>query len=327
MVGRTENYKTHYRDYDILRQLKKHDSKRLCELAIIKAKDSLNIEIPNNTLFYDKNEHQKLWTEISRVFDKSQKESDFIRYFYDFMTQFSPDGNVYSEENVNHIKHYVKTAAEILESFGVDKKRNIIEFGSNSGILSFALQVFGQTVLCTDLHHGIVSNSINSYKAGTWVRENFIGINACDTFKFKEDDINNLQVFDDGIDAIIMRGTGILSIGCINIKRSLLSRALNKIKRIVFKNSCEAKQEMERRITNVEKNIEILLKIINREGIIFAKNENIFSGIKIERRIEMAERLKDRLSNKCDLKYKIEAEKYINPGWEEFIMTITCKKK
>jgi hypothetical protein len=320
MTAKTEGRQVRYSDYEILNQLKKYNSKRLCELAIIKIKEELNLSIPNLEITYDKNEHKELWNEISSVFNQEYEEFDFFKYFHDFISQFSPDSNVYTESNANHIKHYVKTASEIVKNIGFSKQESIIEFGANNGILSLALQLFGQSVFCTDLHHGIVSNSINSYRVGTWIRENFIGVNVCDTFKFKEDDISNLRVFDNGIDTVVMRGTGILTLNNTNARRRFISRVLNKVKRSVLRNNKES------RIKTVENNIQELAGIINPNGMIFAKNENIFCGFEMSERVEMLEQLKDKLSNECDLQFKIEEGKYINGDWEDFNITIICKK-
>lgn len=58
----------------------------------------------------------------------------------------------------------------------------------------------------------------------------------------------------------------------------------------------------------------------------FSPNENIFSGYDEKNRIELLERLKQKLSDQCDLSFKLETTKYINYGWNEFIVTLICRK-
>jgi hypothetical protein len=237
-------------------------------------------------------EHKEIWKEIKNCLNENQNNSEFFNYFDEFITQFSPQENKYTLNNVNHILNYLKTVLDLIEITNTNKKLNMVELGSNQGIISKTLQLFGHNILCTDLHHGIITNSINSYKVGTWIREVFIGINAVDTFKFKEDNLDNLCVFDSGIDVVLMRGTGIINIG-----------------------------------NNVKNNIIELLNIINKGGVLFAKNENIFCEYELEKRIEKLEQLSKDIIDICSIDYKIEEVKYINQGWESFNITIVCKKK
>jgi len=310
-----------FTEYEILRQLKSINGSRLCELAILKTLEDLGFDIASLSVTYVQEEHERLWTKVSDFLKIDHEESAFFKYFHEFITQFSPNANVYKLENVNHIIHYLNTIIELFEYLDINKSGNIIEFGANNGILSFALQTIGQKVLCTDLHHGIVSNAINSYKVGTWIRENFIGINAVDTFKFREDNINNLQIFENGIDAIIMRGTGIFCLGNSNSgQRTIISRVKRKIKKILG-------MDVETPLKIIEENINELLKILSQNGVLYAKNENLFSGFHIEKRIALLNELVKNISDKCEVTYKIEETKYINPGWEPFNITLICKKK
>ena len=289
-----------YFDYIVLNKLRKINSSRLCELSILKNLSEIGFEINNLSIAYSKNEHEEIWTEVINHLEQNKNNSDFFNYFREFITQFSPHDNKYDLDNVNHISHYIKTALELLDISNTTETLNIIELGSNNGILSKTLQLLGHNVLCSDLHHGIITNSINSYKVGTWIRENFIGINAVDTFKFNEDSINNLRIFDNGIDIIVMRGTGILNLRTGN------------------NDDC---------LYNIKNNISELLKVINKNGIIFAKNENILSGYDMEKRINLLKILSENIKDICSISYKIEETKYKNPGWELFNITIICKKK
>jgi hypothetical protein len=110
-------------------------------------------------------------------------------------------------------------------------------------------------------------------------------------FKFNEDNINNLCIFDGGI--IVMRGTGIL-----NLKKETNDECLYSVKN----------------------NIIELLNVTN-------KNENIFSKYDMEKRIKLLNILSDDISDICSINYKIEEAKYKNPGWELFNITIILKKK
>jgi hypothetical protein len=289
-----------YSDYIILNKLKKINGSRLCELSILKNLSEIGFEINNLSAAYSINEHEEIWTEVINCLEQNKNNSDFFNYFREFITQFSPHNNKYDLNNTNHISHYIRTALELLEISNTAETLNIIELVSNNGILSKTLQLFGHNVLCSDLHHGIITNSINSYKVGTWIRENFIGVNAVDTFKFNEDCINNLRIFDNGIDIIVMRGTGIPNLRTGN------------------NDDC---------LYNIKNNISELLKVISKNGMIFAKDEYIFSEYDMEKKNNLLKILSEDVKNICSISYKIEEVKYKNTGWEPFNVTLICKKK
>jgi hypothetical protein len=324
-----------YSDYDVLNNLKKINGGRICELAIIKYLKELGFDINKLAVDYSLNEHEKIWEEITGFLEKNENISDFFSYFKDFISQFSPHGNKYDLKNVNHITYYLQTVLELLDIVNTDAVLNIIELGSNNGILSKAVQILGHNILCTDLHHGIITNSINSYKVGTWIRENFIGINAVDSFKFNEDNISNLSIFNNGVDVIIIRGTGILNTRMENKeingnKKNIILRIINKFKRKILKKSIEKKNKIDEENNTIvcyKNNINELLKVINKNGLIFAKNENIFSSYNLETRKRLINKLSREMADTCSINYKIEEARYSNPGWELFNISLICRKK
>lgn len=126
-----------------------------------------------------------------------------------FTTQFSPNENELSPRNANHITQYVKAALEVHTI--LDKPSNILEMGGNHGLVSRTLHILGNNVVCTDLHHGMLGTSINSYKTGTWIREHFIGLQSVDSYAYPADGTGYFGIFNKGLDAIVVRGTGILN--------------------------------------------------------------------------------------------------------------------
>jgi hypothetical protein len=338
IINELENYITHppsnsflvnYSDYGVLNKLKNINGSRICELAILNKLSELGFDINKLSIKYFLDEHKKMWKEVTDCLEQNENHSEFFKYFQEFITQFSPHDNKYNLKNVNHISHYIQTVLELLHIVNTAETLNIVELGSNHGILSKTLQLLGHNILCTDLHHGIITNSINAYKVGTWIRENFIGINVVDTFKFNEDNINNLSIFDNGIDAIIMRGTGILSITKKTNNKNIILRVINKIKTKIFSKLTEElrkKDELNNHFVCCKNNIIELLKIINKNGLILAKNENIFSAYDLEMRINLLNKLSKEMMGICSISYKIEETKYSNPGWETFNITLICWK-
>ena len=172
--------------------------------------------------------------------------------------------------------------------------------------------------MCTDLHHGIISNLIDPYKTGTWIRENFIGIKAVDAFNYSVDNITSLEIFDNGIDAIIMRGTGIFT---YNSSQKSFARTIYKIKKRLIKINKAINLKI------IEETIYELLSVIKSGGILYAKKENILSEFPMESQIELLDRLVINISDKCIASYNIEEEKFENQGWNPFNVTLICKKK
>ena len=286
-----------FNEYSQLNKLKNINGSRLVELAILRHIKDTDFVYNNTITHYSEKEHRDLWNIVNENINQNQNPNEFYTYLKQFLTQFSPDNNQYQIHNVSHISRYVHTALEFQSLIQTEKKLNIIELGANHALLSKTLEMLGHNVLCSDLHHGIIGESIMPYKAGTWLRENFIGLKAVDTFIFNVDPISNLCIFPSGVDAILMRGTGIL-------------------------NLCHDKDQNDQIITNILR----LLPVLNDNGIIFAKNENIYFDQNYEIRIKKLEKLKRKLENSCSIDFKVETATYSNPGWETFNITLVCRK-
>ena len=192
-----------FSDYIFLGKLKKFPTARLCELAILK-----QICAAGKEMDYDENEHKQIWNDIERFFSAKGISGSIIDFLWEFITQFRPNEATKQPTMANHISHYVHSALNVTKILG--REANIVELGANHGILSRALSIMNNSVLCTDIHHGMLGNSIDSYKIGTWIRENFIGIPSVDSFSYPDNMHTLASCFENGLDAIVMRGTGIL---------------------------------------------------------------------------------------------------------------------
>jgi hypothetical protein len=230
--------------------------------------------------------------------------------------QFSPRNNEYSLNNANHINHYVNLALEITKI--LNSRSNIVEIGANHGILSLALQILGHNILCTDIHHDINGKSQPSYKVGTWIRENFLGLSNIRNFHFGKDTVNDLDIFTNGIDIIVTRSSGIVNVD----RRSWVSQRLTSIKNRICLDDGYTKTK------TILDNISLLFNILKSSGVLFIKNDSMFHNFSDEKRKYLLDNLTHKLSCLCsNIDYKIEKDIYIQPGWKNCNVSLICYKK
>jgi hypothetical protein len=263
-----------------------------------------------STQSYSEKEHKNIFHEIDNCFSKVDKCAFMDSLYETIKCSCLNDGET----------PFIDTALQLSKL--IKQNANIVELGANRGFISVCLQLMGHNVLCTDLHHGLLSKSINSYKVGTWLRENFVGLNAVDTFEFGKDEIKSLDVFVGGIDSIVTRGTGIL-----HIAQPYAIKKAGTISRLICKFTRKGRDLQENNEYNVVlKNIMSLLEIINPDGILFFKRENVFGNFSERKRIEFLEKLVLDLSHFVECTYTME-EKHIHPDWRLFNVTLICKRK
>ena len=302
-----------FSDYAFLNTLKKVPTARLCELAILRELSAHGRQLEP----YNEQEHERIWQEVFELFKHRETSGTVIDYLWIFIKQFSPKENELLPSNANHISHYVRTALDVETTLG--KRSNILELGSNHGILSSALEIMNHSVLCTDIHYGMIGSLIDSYKAGTLLREHFIGLTTVDSFIYPKD-VHYLSVFKDGLDAIIMRGTGILNIEIPVEYKPLPSRILSKI----FRKQIEKKNQHQ----IVLHNCSTLLEGMNPGGVLFAAEENLFWNMDKKERLLAMEKLIQDLKNLGYLaEYEIKEYNYVNEGWMPFNVTLKCIKQ
>ena len=307
-----------FSDYAFLRSLKSLPTGRLCELAILRELSSLGRPLPKP---YLRDEHELLWRETCAVFASRGETGTLMDYIWDFVKQLSVQDNDRPLTQSNHISHYVKLAVEIAEV--LHTPANIIELGANHGLLSYTLSLMGNTVLCTDIHYGMLDPSaIESYKMGTWFREHFIGLASVDSFTYSTNNTEYMNIFEDGLDAIVWRGVALLGFApppqyyLVNEARyqKLLIKYFNK--RPKYKTEYEI----------VLYNCLSLMQGLNPGGILYAAQEPLFAGIpQEEKALVMQCLVKDISTFGFQANYHI-SEPYTNDGWGQYVVTLWCKK-
>lgn len=228
--------------------------------------------------------------------------------------------------NSDDILNYIKTAINV-NSLLKGKKSNIVELGANLGLPSVFLRTMGHSVLCTDIHYGALSSSLNVYKAGTWLRENFIGHEATSSFTFGLDNLQDLNIFKDGIDLIFMRGTGIVNTECQNFKlRDLFSgKTYGEVlipfngekQNFISRTEYLAYMNSEHYINVVSQNIIKLLEVLNHGGILYLDSERIVVTDQEETtRMNIIQKIIDQIYPLCrKIDFKFELLPFPNSGW------------
>lgn len=294
-----------FSDYSFLNSLKSLPTGRLSELAVLHELSTLGYPLPKA---YCRDEHELLWRKINELFESKGETGTLIDDLYSLIKVLSPQNN---STPLNAISLQVKLAIDIA---GFLKKpvNNILEVGANRGTLSHALSIMGNRVLCTDLHHGIVSSSIAAYKVGTWFKENFIGLASVDSFDYAKDRTEYLKIFEGGLDAIVMRGTGVLGIPRLSCKL---------LKKLFRKSNFESNEYV-----TILYNCTTLLQCLNTQGVMYAAEENLFGNLPPEEKIHSMDRLVQDLSAfDVQASYTIKEGDFA-PGWESFAVTLCCRK-